>query len=110
MKEGGEMDKFIEELMERGMGQLMDRSRDRLAAADRVYREDGRREEAAERRFLSLGLTEEQKAAVDSYLDCIRIGSHRYADISYMAGIRDAVGMLASLGLLKGAGEEGGMD
>ena len=47
MKEGGEMDKFIEE--------LMDRSRDRLAAADRVYREDGRREEAAERRFLSLG-------------------------------------------------------
>ena len=55
MKEGGEMDKFIEELMERGMAELMDRSRDRLAAADRVYREDGRREEAAERRFLSLG-------------------------------------------------------
>lgn len=101
------MDKFIEGLIEKGMGQLMDQSRDELMASDEVYREDSRREEEAERRFLGLGLTEEQQAAIDDYLDRMRICNHRYADIAYMAGIKDTVGLLASLNLLKGADEEG---
>lgn len=101
------MDKFIQEMIDKGMGQLMDQSRDELMASDEVYREDGRREEEAERRVLGLGLTEEQRAALDSYLDCMRICNHRYADIAYMAGIKDTVRLLASLNLLKGADAEG---
>lgn len=94
------MDKFIENLIEKGMGQLMDQSRDELIASDDIYKEDSRREEEAEQRFLRLNLTEEQKMIIHDYLECIRIGKHRYADISYMAGIRDTVRLFVALQLV----------
>ena len=97
------MDKFIEELIEKGMGQLMDQSRDELMDLDKIHKEDSRREEEAEQQVRSLGLTEEQESVIDHYLDCMKTCNHRYADVSYMAGIRDTVRLLVSLNLLKEA-------
>ena len=96
------MDKFIEELMEKGLGQLMDKSRDEFLVLDEVYREDGKREEELERKVLILNLTEEQKNVIHNYLECVRISSHRCADLSYIAGTRDTIKFLVALGLLKG--------
>lgn len=100
------MDKFIEGLIEKGMGQLMDQSRDELAAADHSYQKNSLREEEAERRVLGLGLTKEQQTAIDDYLDCVRAGNHIFADLSYLAGIKDTVGLLASIGAIKIADAE----
>lgn len=91
------MYKFIEGLIEKGMGQLMDQSRDELVAVDHRYQKYSLREEEAERRVLGLGLTEEQQAALDGYLDCIRKSNHRFADIAYMAGFKDAFGVVCWL-------------
>ena len=99
------MDSFVDLLIERGMGTLMDQSRDELAASDAACREFERKEEEAERRFRSIGLKDGEAAAAEEYLECMRINGHRYADISYMAGIRDAVLLLASLGALRDAAD-----
>ena len=64
-------------------------------------------ENELEQRYESLGLTREQRIIVNDYIACASTVNHRYADISYMAGIRDTVSMLVSLGLIRGveAGE-----
>lgn len=101
------VDKFIEDLMEKGLGQLMDKSRDEIMAMDEIYGEDCRREEELERRVLILDLTEEQKVVIHNYLECVRTSNHRYADISYIAGVKDTIKFLVALGLLKGCDLEG---
>lgn len=96
------MNKLIEDLIEKGMGNFMDVSRDALAQADEIYLNDRRDEDELEQRYESLGLTREQRIIINDYIACASTVNHRYADISYMAGIRDTVSILVSLGLIKG--------
>lgn len=101
------MNKLIEDLIEKGMGNFMDVSRYILAQADEIYLNDRKDENELEQRYESLGLTREQRIIVNDYIACASTVNHRYANISYMAGIRDTVTMLVSLGLIRGveAGE-----
>lgn len=100
------MNKLIEDLIEKGMGNFMDRSRDALAQTDEVYLSDCRGEEEMERRYKNLGLTKEQKKIINDYVASTSTVNHRYADISYMCGIKDTVSLLVSLGLIKGVEAE----
>ncbi len=95
------MNKLIEELIKKGMGNFMDRSRDALAWADETYLNDRRDEKELERRYEGLDLTNEQRKVINDYVACILTSNHRYADISYMCGVRDTVSILVSLGLIK---------
>ncbi|MCI8496455.1 MAG: hypothetical protein HFI74_12425, partial [Lachnospiraceae bacterium] len=54
------MNKLIEELIKKGMGNFMDRSRDALAWADETYLNDRRDEHELERQYGNLDLTKEQ--------------------------------------------------
>lgn len=101
------MNKLIEDLIEKGMGNFMDVSRDALAQADKIYLNDRKDENELELRYDNLDLTREQRIIINDYIACASTVNHRYADISYMAGIRDTVSMLVSLGLIRGveAGE-----
>ena len=96
------MNKLIEELIKKGMGNFMDRSRDALAWADETYLNDRRDEHELERQYENLDLTKEQKKVINDYIACTLSSNQRYADISYMCGIKDTVSMLVSLGLIKG--------
>ena len=96
------MNKLIEDLIEKGMGNFMDRSRDALAQTDEVYINDCRSEDELEQRYKNLGLTREQEKIINDYVASASTVNHRYTDISYMCGIKDAVGLLVSLGLIKG--------
>lgn len=96
------MNKLIQDLIDKGMGNFMDRSRDALAETDEIYLNDRRDEDELERRYENLALTKEQKIIINDYVDCTSSVNHRYADISYMCGIKDTVSMLVSLGLIKG--------
>ena len=100
------MNKLIEDLIEKGMGNFMDQSRDALAQADEIYLNDCRSEDELEQRYKNFGLTKEQKIIVNDYVDCTSSVNHRYADISYMCGIKDTVSMLVSLRLIKGVEAE----
>lgn len=100
------MNKLIEDLIKKGMGNFMDRSRDALAWADETYLNDRRDEKELERRYENLDLTKEQKKVINDYVACTLSSNQRYADISYMCGIKDTVSMLVSLKLIKGVEAE----
>ena len=100
------MNKLIEELIKKGMGNSMDRSRDALAWADETYLNDRRDEKELERRYENLDLTKGQKKVINDYVACTLSSNQRYADISYMCGIKDTVSMLVSLRLIKGVEAE----
>lgn len=100
------MNKLIQDLIQKGMGNFMDRSRDALAYSDEIYLNDIKDENELEQRYKSLDLTREQKIVINDYMACASTVNHRYADISYMCGIRDTVSMLVSLGLIKGVEAE----
>ncbi|MCI8299448.1 MAG: hypothetical protein HFI69_03710 [Lachnospiraceae bacterium] len=100
------MNKLIEDLIKKGMGNFMDRSRDALAWEDETYLNDRRDEKELERRYANLDLTKEQKKVMNDYVACTLSSNQRYADISYMCGIKDTVSMLVSLGLIKGVEPE----
>ena len=100
------MNKLIEDLIKKGMGNFMDRSRDALAWADETYLNDRRDEHELERQYENLDLTKEQRKLINDYIACTLSSNQRYADISYMCGIKDTVSMLVSLGLIKGVEAE----
>ena len=79
-----------------------DESRDEMAQADEVYLSDRKDEDELEKRYESLDLTREQKIIINDYIACASTVNHRFADISYMCGVKHAVGLLASLGVIKG--------
>lgn len=99
------MNELIEKLIDMGMGNFMDVSRDTLAMEDEVYKADREAENELEKRYESLGLTREQRIIVNDYIACTSTVNHRYSDISYMCGIKNTVEMLVSLGLIKGMDE-----
>lgn len=96
------MNKWIQDLIEKGMGNFMDRSRDALAWADEIYLNDIKDENELEQRYKSLDLTKEKKIIINDYVACATTVNHRYTDISYMCGIKDTVIILVSMGLIKG--------
>ena len=100
------MNKLIEDLIKKGMGNFMDRSRDALAWADKIYLNDRRDEKELEKRYENLDLTKEQKKVINDYVACTLSSNQRYADISYMCGIKDTVSLLVSPGLIKGVEAE----
>lgn len=99
------MNRMIEDLIEKGMGNFMDVSRDEMAMADEIYKADREAENELEQRYECLGLSREQRIVVNDYIACISTVNHRYADIAYMCGIKNTVEMLVSLGLIKGIEE-----
>ena len=100
------MNKLIKDLIHKGIGNFMDRSRDALAYSDEIYLNDCKDEKELEERYEGLDLTNEQKIVINDYVACTSTVNHRYADISYMAGIKDTVSMLVSLELIKGVEAE----
>lgn len=100
------MNKQIEELIGRGLGRLMNESRDALAQTDDIYLKDCKDADLLERQYKKLNLTQEQRMLIHDYMACNATASERYADISYLCGIKDTVSILVSLGLVKGVEEE----
>ena len=96
------MNKLIQDLIEKGMGNFMDRSRDALAWADEIYLNDIKDENELAQRYENLDLTKVQRKVINDYMACATTVNHRYADISYMCGIKDTVIILVSLGLIRG--------
>lgn len=101
------MNKFIDDLMKKGMGNFMDQSRDELMWGDEIHKKAREEEDEWEKKVKELGLSKKQDKVIDKYISSIFTVTQRYADISYMAGIKDTVGMLVSLGMLKGVEMEG---
>lgn len=95
------MEQLIDKLIETGTAQFMDESRRELLMSDEIYLKDESDEKDLEQRYESLSLTKEQRMLVNDYMACMRSADARCSDISYMAGMRDAVRILKSMGALR---------
>lgn len=95
------MEQLINKLLDMGMGQFMDNSRQDLIMTDEVYLGDIEDEGELEQRYMSLNIPDKDKILINDYIACVKTCDNRYSDISYMAGIKDAVRMFTYLGLLK---------
>ena len=96
------MDRLIDDLLKKGLGNFIDRSRDALIWDDEIYQKCSREEDKSEEKCLDMGLTKGQGKTMKQYVSDIRATDHRYADLSYLAGVKDTVGMLVSLDMVKG--------
>ena len=91
-KKGSGMKQLIEKIIKTGMEQFMDRTRAELKSQDNVY---------LEQRYMELDLSKKQRMIIGDYIACMQTANNRYVDISYIAGIMDAVRCLSSWGSLK---------
>ena len=102
------MNNLINDLLKKGLGNFIDRSRDALIWDDEIYQECSREEDESEEKCFNMNLTKGQKKVIKNYVSDIRATEHRYAYLSYLAGVKDTVRMLVSLDLIKGVELEEG--
>lgn len=95
------MEPIIEKVMDMGIGQFMDKSRQGFSKSDAAYLKYGWKEEELERKFMNLDLSNHQRLIINDYISCMKTADNREADISYIAGVKDAIKMFVRLGLLK---------
>ena len=62
------MDKLIDDLLKKGLGNFIDKSRDALIWDDEIYQKCSREEDKAEEEFLGLGLTVGQVKIINNYV------------------------------------------
>lgn len=91
----------MDKLINMGIRDFIDESREKLTLEDEVYLMDKRDEDALGQRYLGLDLPRKQRVLIDDYIACVKTAGIRYSDISYIAGIKDTVKMFVQLGLLK---------
>lgn len=96
------MEDLISKLIDRGLGNIIDKSRDPLILQDEVYLKDSQDLNKLEERYTNLELSKEQRMIVNDYIACGESVRARINDLSYMAGMRDAVLLLNQMGLIKG--------
>lgn len=95
------MEWLIEKLMNQSMGSFMDESRFRISQKDETYQKDEHDLGEIEKKFIALNLPEDHRRVIEDYIACLQTADSRYADLSYMAGIEDAVSLLKTLNLIK---------
>jgi len=95
------MDNILDKLLEMGLGQGVSKSRDEMIQADDTYNKDYKNLEMLETRYEELELPMEIRSVINDYIACKDSISMRVEDISYIAGIKDAILFMNHVGLLK---------
>ena len=99
------MEQLINNLLKMTMDQFMSESREELVFSDESYLKDCADERDLEERYEKLDIPQEQRWLINDYMACANTARQRYADISYIAGIKDALKMCMHLGVLKNPDE-----
>lgn len=95
------MSNLINHLIEEGLENIMERSTKALLLEDEIYINDRKAKEWLEKRYDALNLDVKDRLVINDYIACIGTVRSRIEELSYIAGISDAVKLLNSLGLLK---------
>lgn len=101
LEEGEHMNDYINELLEMHLGNIIDKSRCELIRSDETYMQDEKDLSELEQRYTSLNLANADRLVVNDYIACMQTVEHRNGDLSYLAGVRDTVKLLHSLGVIK---------
>ncbi len=84
-----------------GIGTFMNKSREEMAKRDIIYQEKEKKLIDVEKAYISLELSEQAREIIDEYIAQTEELEAKYADISYVAGMRDTLVLLGNMGLLK---------
>lgn len=95
------MEALVSKISMIGLGSLIDKSRDELIAQDKEFLELENKISELEFLYSELELGGEKGKTVKEYVDSLNKMRGAYGDISYIAGIKDAILILNHLGLLK---------
>lgn len=97
------MDKFINRLIDEYLRVYLDKSRNKLALSDKIYKKDLKDSKELEKRYAALSLDTEERTLIDDYIACLLTRAQRMEELSYVIGVRDATKFLNAIGLLKGS-------
>lgn len=95
------MDLFSREILNQSLAEAIDATRNKICAEDEVYQQDEKDLDELTRKFKNLDLPEHERMIINDYIACIQTVGCRYADISYMADIEDAIILLKKMDLIK---------
>lgn len=95
---------YINELIEIGMGSVIDMSIDKIVMEDEIYRKDIKdSEEIFEK--LADTLSQEQKNLLDDYIACIMSANARVCNLTYLIGAKNTIRFLSETNSIKGYSE-----
>lgn len=95
------MAKIDYEIVNTALGMVMDKTRDKIILADKEYKEESIKEEHRRQKYLDLDLSDKERKIIEKYVAQIENRCGRTADLSYMAGVKNAIELMNGLGLLK---------
>jgi hypothetical protein len=88
------------ELLEKTVAEAIDITRNQYAKTDSVYKMELENLEMLLREYEDLPLGKEVRSKIDAYIQTLEKLDGRYADLSYIAGIRDACFWASKIGLI----------
>lgn len=84
---------------------MMKERRQRICASDEYIQQDNGDLVYLEERYNSLNIPHTIRRVIDDYIACLESRDERYADMSYVAGMGDAIKMLMNMGVLNNQGQ-----
>ena len=94
------MKKYINELIEIGMGNVINTSIDSFIVEDEVYRMDIQNACEIKNKFYDT-LTNEQKNIFEDYVACIMSANERACNLSYLIGAKNTIQFFSEIQVLK---------
>ena len=83
---------------------MLKERRQRILAYDEYIQQDNGDLVYLEERYNSLNIPHTIRRVIDDYIACLESRDERYADMSYVAGMGDAIKMLMNMGVLNNQG------
>ena len=79
---------------------MMGERRQKIFDSDKYIQQDNGDLDYLEERYNSLKIPYVMRRVVDDYIACLESRDERYADMSYVAGMGDAISLLIKMGML----------
>ena len=94
------MGKYISELIDIGMGNVIDMSVDDVILKDEIYQKDQTNSNRLYEKFASM-LTEEQRIIFEDYLASVMSVNERACNLAYLVGARNTIQFLSEANALR---------
>lgn len=94
------MEKMTEVLIVNSIEKMMMERREKIVESDEYIRQDMDDLRELEERYTSMNLPYMIRRVIDDYIACLESKSERYADLSYVRGMGDAISLLKNIGAL----------
>lgn len=95
---------YINELLDIGMGAVIDMSADKIIMEDEIYRKDVNDSEEIFDKLVDT-LSQEQKNLLDDYIACMMSANERACNLTYLVGAKNTIRFLAETNVIKGYSE-----